>query len=251
MIMYATPGPLLKAAGVALAGSALAVMAACVAGPGGGSSASGHGGGRAQSDANTKAMAEVRATGDRMVADAKAASAARVETYWRDAGSFRDIRDKVCKIAPQPESNHAGSAKIASLIKSLESDNARLRAVTTDAQSRVERRSNVNNALIASECGGADLGMDAYSQCSSMTHARSWHAVIAHELADLNTINDAAAGWTKSSLECLNAGLTKRLEKENLDLSQSIYQAWSGYKSRRAASAQSLDDVSVQFVQSK
>ena len=147
--------------------------------------------------------------------------------------------------------SNASSAKIASLIQSLESGNARLRAVTTDAQSRVERRSNVNNALIAAECSAADLGMDAYFQCSSMQHARSWHAVIARELSDLNTINDAAAGWAKSSLECLNAALTKRLEKENLDLSQSIYRAWSGYKSRRAASAQSLDDVSVQFSQSK
>lgn len=242
---------LYRIAGLALAASTLAVLAACVAGPGNGNGAAGHGGTSAQSAANTRAMQEVRATGDRMVADAKAASAARIETYWRDAGSYRDIRDKVCKIAAQPETNPASSAKIASLMKSIESDAARLRVVTTDAASRVERRSNVNNALIASECGVPDPGMDAYFQCSSMEHARSWHAVIAHELSELNTINDAAAGWATSSLECLNAGATRRLEKENIDLARSIRQAWTGYASQRAASARSLDDASVQFAQSK
>lgn len=84
-----------------------------------------------------------------------------------------------------------------------------------------------------------------------MEHARSWHGVIALELSELNTINDSAAGWAVGSLECLEAARTKRLEKDDIELSESIYQAWTGYKSRRISSAQSLDDASLQFAQSK
>ncbi len=65
-----------------------------------------------------------------------------------------------------------------------------------------------------------------------MEHARSWQRVVALELSDLNTINDAAAGWAVDALESLKAALAKRLEKEDLDLSESIYQAWTGYKDR-------------------
>ena len=250
--MNSTTGPLFRVAAPALAGLVLAVVAACVGGYGGGGSGSaGYGGGRAQSIPNSKTIEEVRITADRMVADAKAASAARVDTYWRDAKNYKDIRDKVCKVTTQPESKQANPAKIVSMIKSIENDNARLRTVTTDAASRVERRSNVNNALIASECRRADLGIDTYFQCSSMEHARAWHEIIALELTDLNTINDAAAGWAEGSLECLKAALTRRLEKQNLDLSQSIYRAWTGYKNRRISSAQNLDDASLQFAQSK
>ena len=74
---------------------------------------------------------------------------------------------------------------------------------------------------------------------------------MALELSDLNTINDAAAVWAVDALECLKAALTKRLEKEDLDLSESIYQAWTGYKDWRISSAQDLDSASLQFAQSK
>jgi hypothetical protein len=84
-----------------------------------------------------------------------------------------------------------------------------------------------------------------------MEHARSWQRVMALELSNLNTINDAAAGWAVVSLECLKAALTKRLEKEDLDLSESIYHSWTGYKDQRISSAQDLDSASLQFAQSK
>ena len=245
--MESTTGPLFSVAGLALAGLVLAVVTACVSG----SSSAGYGSGRTQSNPNSRKIEQVRITADRMVADAKAASAGRVDTYWQDANNYKDIRDKVCKLATQSGSKHASAARITSMIKSIENDNTRLRTVTTDAASRVERRSNVNNALIASECRTAELGIDTYFQCSSMEHARSWHGVIALELSDLGTINDAAAGWTEGSLECLKEANTKRLEKENLELSESIYLAWTGYKNRRIGSAQSLDDASLQFAHSK
>jgi hypothetical protein len=241
--MKSTTRPAFSVSGLVLVGPVLAIVAACAVG--GGSSS-----GRAQSDSISKRMEEVRTTEDRMVADAKAASAGREDGYWRDAKYFKDTRDKVCKFA-QPESKLANPAKIVSMAKSIKSANDRLRALTTDAASRVERRSQVNDVLIAAECKSVDLGAEAYFRCSSMEHARSWQRVMALELTDLNTINDAAAGWAVDSLECLTAALTKRLEKEGLDLSQSIYQAWTGYKDRRISSAQDLDSASLQFAQSK
>jgi hypothetical protein len=239
-----TTRPAFSVSGLALVGPVLAIVAACAVGGGG------SGSGRAQSNSISKRIEEVRITEDRMVADAKAASAGREDGYWRDAKYFKDIRDKVCKFA-QPESKGANPARIISMTKSIKSANDRLRALTTDAVSRVERRSNVHDALIVSECKSVDLGTEAYFQCSSMEHARSWQRVMALELSDLNTINDAAAGWAVDALECLKAALTKRLEKEDLDLSESIYQAWTGYKDRRISSAQDLDSASLQFAQSK
>jgi hypothetical protein len=240
--MNSATRPALSVSGLALVGPVLAIVAACAAG--------GSGSERAQSNSISKRIEEVRITEDRMVADAKAASAAREDGYWRDANNFKDTRDKVCKLG-QPESKRTSPVRIVSMTNSIKSASDRLRALTTDAASRVERRSNVNDALIVSECKSGDLGTEAYFQCSSMEHARSWQRVIARELSDLNTINDAAAGWAVDSLECLKAALTKRLEKEDLDLSQSIYQAWTGYKDRRISSAQDLDSASLQFAQSK
>lgn len=250
--MNSTTRPLFSVSCLALAGLVVAVVAACVGGyGGGGSSSAGYGSGRAQSDQLSSRIEQVRITADRMVADAKAASAGREDSYWRDAKHFEDIRNKVCKVATQPESQRANPAKIASMIKSINNGNARLRTVTTDAASRVERRSNANDALVASQCRSVDPGTDAYFQCSSMEHARSWQGVIARELSDLNTINASAADWASGSLECLRAAITKRLEKDELELSQSIYQAWTAYKDRRITSAQSLDNASLQFAQSK
>ena len=247
--MKSTTRPVFSVFRLALAGLVLAVVAACAAG-GGGSGSAGYGSGRPQSNPISRRIEEVRITEDRMVADAKAASAGREDGYWRDAKYFKDIRDKVCKFA-RPESKRANPARVVAMTKSIKSADERLRALTTDAASRVERRSNVHDALIASECKSVDLGTEAYFQCSSMEHARSWHRVIALELSDLNTINDAAAGWAVDALECLEAALTKRLEKEDLELSESIYQAWTRYKDRRISSAQDLDNASLQFAQSK
>jgi hypothetical protein len=196
-------------------------------------------------------MDEVRTTADRMVADAKTASAGREDIYRRDAKYFKDTEDKVCNLAARSEPTHANSARIASLTKSIKTDNERLRTVTTDAEARVLRRGSANDALIASQCRNAESGTDVYFQCSAMVHARSWQEVVAQELTSLNTINDAAAGWTVGSLECLEAALTRRVEKEDLDLSESIYRAWTDYKNRRISSAQGLDNASLQFAQSK
>jgi hypothetical protein len=218
---------------------------------GGGCSTAGHNAESAQSNAIAGRIEGVRATEDRMVADAKAASAGREEIYRRDANYFKDTEDRVCKVAARSGSAQANPSRIAGTAKSIKNDNEGLRTVTTDAASRVLRRSEVNDPLIASECRNAEVGSDVYFQCSAMEHARSWHRVIALELSELNTINDSASGWAVGSLECLEAALTKRLEKDDIELSQSIYQAWSGYKSRRISSAQSLDEASAQFAQSK
>jgi len=246
--MKSVTRPVFSASALTLVGLVFAFIAACAAG--GGSGTAGYGSGRAQGNSISRRIEEVRSTEDRMVADAKVASAGRDEGYWRDAKYFKDVRDKVCKFA-QPESKPANPARIVAMTKSIKSANEQLRAFTTDAASKVERRSNVYDALIASECKSVDVGTEAYFQCSSMEHARSWQRVMAHELSDLNTINDAAAGWAVDALECLKAALTKRLEKDDLDLSGSIYQAWIGYKDRRISSAQDLDSASLQFAQSK
>jgi hypothetical protein len=240
--MKSTTRPAFSVSCLALVGPVLAIVAACAAG--------GSGSGRAQSNSISKRIEEVRNIEDRMVADAKAASAGREDGYRRDAEYFKDIRDKVCRFA-RPESKRANPARVVSMTKSIKSANERLRALTTDVASRVERRSNVNDALILSECKGVDPGTEAYFQCSSMEHARSWQRVMALELSELNTINDAAAGWAVDALECLKAALTKRLEKDDLDLSESIYRTWSSYKERRISSAQDLDKASLQFAQSK
>ncbi len=239
--------PQLRGLGVTPAGILLAFAVICS----GGCSTTGHGNASAQSTPVARDVEGVRATEDRMVADAKAASASREDVYRRDADYFKDTRDKVCKLAARSGASHANPSRITGTAETINNDNGRLRTVTTDAASRVLRRSEADDALIASACHAPDVGSDAYFQCSSMEHARSWHRVIALELSELNTINDSAAGWAVGSLECLQATLTKRLEKDDIELAESIYQAWTGYKSRRIGSAQSLDEASRQFAQSK
>lgn len=223
------------------------ILTACAGGYGGGGAGAGH----PLSPLDAKRVEEVRATADRMVADARTASANREVKYRQEAGAFKDIRDKLCKLATQTDSDRGNQAKIAADIKSVKSDFDRLRTVTMDAASRVQRRSEANDTFIAADCKNPEPGSDNYFQCSSMEHARAWQEVIEHELSDLNTINDSAAGWTVGSLECLEAGLTKRLEKDDLDLAGSIRKSWVGYRNRRIISAQALDDASLQFSQAK
>src|SRR5271170_6432199 len=108
--MNSATRPALSVSGLALVGPVLAIVAACAAG--------GSGSERAQSNSISKRIEEVRITEDRMVADAKAASAARKDGYWRDANNFKDTRDKVCKLG-QPESKRANPVRIVSMTNSI------------------------------------------------------------------------------------------------------------------------------------